>query len=283
MRLKCLCAAFCAEKSRTWPYEYARVGKIWVMRDAPRKNPKDYRKEEWVAYGMPAREVDAVARKATRGRFFVCAVRGMDDSEASVRAGYKELGYRLMATEPLFVHRLTKIPRVPSSVTIGRVTTADMAVRFGKATRTRPIPPEASRQERALSAVRRSGRHENRRLGPQRRCSRLHLVLEHARPSLPPPPRYRQRATLSHAPRRPPPRLQNNPSSSPATPARSSIPESATSKLACSTSSRRGNKGVHRWRPRRKLSGANRVWTYFNNDREGFAIKIARQFARLLK
>ncbi len=133
---------FSADKSRTWPYEFARVGKTWVMRDAPRKNPRDYRKEEWVAYGVPAPEVDSVARKMTRGRFFVCAVRSMEEPEEPLRASYKELGYRLLSTEPLFVHRLKTIPRVASPVTIERVTTPEMAARYGKASRTRPIPAE---------------------------------------------------------------------------------------------------------------------------------------------
>ena len=41
-----------AVKSRTHPYEVDRVGPVWVMRDAPRKNERDYRKEEWVASGV---------------------------------------------------------------------------------------------------------------------------------------------------------------------------------------------------------------------------------------
>ena len=43
-----------AGKSRTYPYEATRVGPLWVMRDAPRKNPRDYRKEEWIAHGIDA-------------------------------------------------------------------------------------------------------------------------------------------------------------------------------------------------------------------------------------
>ena len=35
-----------AGKSRTFPYEASRVGPLWVMRDAPRRNSRDYRKEE---------------------------------------------------------------------------------------------------------------------------------------------------------------------------------------------------------------------------------------------
>jgi GNAT superfamily N-acetyltransferase len=133
---------FCAGKSATHPYEHARVGKVWVMRDGERKNAKDYRKEEWVAFEVQPREVDAAARRGTRGRFFVCAVRGMEEDDERLKAGYKELGYRLLATEALFVHRLRRISKVASSVAIEQVKTPEMAVRFGKATRTRPIRAE---------------------------------------------------------------------------------------------------------------------------------------------
>jgi len=133
---------FCAGKSRTHPYKHFRDGKLWVMRDAQRKNPRDYRKEERIAYGVRPSDVDAAARQGTRGRFFVCAVRAMDDSEDELRAGYKALGYRLLSTEPLFIHRLQRIARVTAPATIERVRTMEMAERLGKATRSRPIEPE---------------------------------------------------------------------------------------------------------------------------------------------
>lgn len=133
---------FCAGKSATHPYEHSRVGRLWVMRDALRKNAKDYRKEEWIAYYADPREVDRAARKQTRGRFFVCAVHGSEETDGPLRAGYKQLGYRLLATEPLFVHRLAKILRAASPAKIERVKTAELAVRLGKATRSRPIPSE---------------------------------------------------------------------------------------------------------------------------------------------
>jgi len=50
-----------AGKSRTFPYEADRVGSLWVMRDAPRRNPRDYRKEEWIAHHVDAIEVDPKA------------------------------------------------------------------------------------------------------------------------------------------------------------------------------------------------------------------------------
>jgi len=37
------------------------------------------------------------------------------------------------------------------------------------------------------------------------------------------------------------------------------------------------------WADRIRASGAKRVWAYFNNDREGFAIKNARQLMKLLR
>jgi GNAT superfamily N-acetyltransferase len=109
------------------------------MRDAPRKTPRDYRKEEWIAYGVDASEVDALARRKTRGRFFVCAMVGAGEPEAHTRSAYKALGYRLLATEGFFVQRLKRIPKLPSPLPVERVRTSEMAARLGKITRPRPI------------------------------------------------------------------------------------------------------------------------------------------------
>jgi GNAT superfamily N-acetyltransferase len=128
-----------AGKSRTFPYEASRIGPLWVMRDAPRKNPRDYRKEEWIAHGVEAKEVDAIARRQTRGRFFVCAMVGEGEPDQPTRTAYKVLDYRLLATEGFFVQRLKRIPKSPPPVPIERVRTPELAVRLGKVTRTRPI------------------------------------------------------------------------------------------------------------------------------------------------
>jgi hypothetical protein len=129
-----------AGKSRTFPYEVSRVGPLWLMRDAPRKNPRDYRKEEWIACGVDPGQVDSTARKHARGRFFVCDMLPEGKADGAMRAAYKALGYRLLATEGFFVHRLERIPRATSPVTVERVRTPDLAARLGKTTRTRPIP-----------------------------------------------------------------------------------------------------------------------------------------------
>src|SRR6185503_6704248 len=109
-----------AGKSRTFPYEASRVGPLWMMRDAPRRNPRDYRKEEWIAHDVDASEVDAIAREQTRGRFFVCAMVGEGEPDQPTRTAYKSLGYRLLATEGFFVQRLGRFPNSPSPVSIER-------------------------------------------------------------------------------------------------------------------------------------------------------------------
>ncbi len=178
---------FCTDKSRTWPYEFERVGDAWVMRDALRKNPRDYRKEEWIAYGVPARKVDAAARKMTRGRFFVCAVRSMEQPEDPLRASYKKLGYRLLSTEPLFVHWLEKIPSAENAIAIERITTPEMAARLGKATRTRPMPPEKLgkdapfRQFVALEGDKLIGWVRSVDAGDSTWCSNMYVLPSHRR------------------------------------------------------------------------------------------------------
>lgn len=128
-----------AGKSRTFPYEAGRIGPLWVMRDAPRKNPRDYRKEEWIAHDVDAAEVDALARRHARGRFFVCAMVAEGEADEPTRIAYTGLGYRLLATEGFFVQRLTRIPKSPSSMAVERLQTPELAARLGKITRTRPI------------------------------------------------------------------------------------------------------------------------------------------------
>lgn len=131
---------YCVGKSRTHPYESQLVDGIWVMRDAPRKNPRDYRKEEWIAWNCDPAKVDARARRETRGRFFVCAVTESESDQEEAKSAYKRLGYRLLATEPLFRHDLKRIPQASSPAEIAKVTTSDLVGKLAKATRSRPIP-----------------------------------------------------------------------------------------------------------------------------------------------
>ena len=127
-----------AGRSRTFPYEVSRVGALWSM-DAPRKNPRNYRKEEWIAHDIEPTEADAIVRKRAQGHFFLCAMIAEGEPEQPTRNGYKALGYRLLATEGFFVQRMERIARPPAPVSIERVRTPDVAAQLGKITRTRPI------------------------------------------------------------------------------------------------------------------------------------------------
>jgi predicted N-acetyltransferase YhbS len=176
-----------AGRSRTFPYEVGRVGRVWVMRDAPRKNPRDYRKEEWVAYRVDPGEVDAIARREARGRFFVDAMVGEGESDEAVRAAYKALGYRLLATEGFFVHPLERIPKRVSPVQIERVRTPELAARLGRATRTRPIADELLggdapfRQYVALDGPNVVGRVRSVDAAGATWCADMHVEASHRR------------------------------------------------------------------------------------------------------
>ena len=134
-------AGFCETKSRTWPYESIRNDNVWTLRDVERKNAKGYRKEEWIAFNLAAEKVHLLAQQGTRGRFFVCPIIGLGDSPEQLKASYKELGYRLLSTEPMFVHSLQKIPRCRANVKIKLLRKPEQAESFAIASRMRPEPP----------------------------------------------------------------------------------------------------------------------------------------------
>lgn len=126
-------------KSRTFPYEASRVGPLWLMRDAERKNPRDYRSEEWVVHDVAAVEADAIVRQHARPGFAVSVVIANDEADGPTRTAYKALGYRLLRTEGFFVQPLRRIPSPPTVVSIERVRTAERAAQLGKIMRRRPI------------------------------------------------------------------------------------------------------------------------------------------------
>jgi hypothetical protein len=140
--IEVFCRGFSFTRSFTHPYIPERVGPLWVVRDGPRRNERDYRREEWVARGVEPAEVDRIARQQTRGRFALCVFHPTGKDDAGMRAAYKALNYRLGATEPVFAHDLKRIPRCHSPATIERVTTPEMAERVAKYAGRRQILPE---------------------------------------------------------------------------------------------------------------------------------------------
>lgn len=132
---------FSFTRSLTYPYLVERIESVWVLRDALRKRG-DYRNEEWVAYNVAPEEMDRIARTNTRGRFALCAICGVDESQEPLREKFKALGYRLGRTEPLMVHTLLHLAHFDSPALIVRVTTVDIAERLAKVTRSRPLRAE---------------------------------------------------------------------------------------------------------------------------------------------
>jgi GNAT superfamily N-acetyltransferase len=130
---------YSADRSRTFPYEASRVGPLWLMCDAERKNPRDYRGEEWVVHDVDAQEADAIVRQHARPGFAISVVVANEDPDGPTRTAYKALGYRLLRTEGFFVHRLRQIPSPPAVASVERVQTAERAAQLGKIIRRQPI------------------------------------------------------------------------------------------------------------------------------------------------
>ena len=132
---------FSFTRSFTHPYVPERVGPLWAVRDGPRKSG-NYRREEWVAYGVAPAEIDGIARQHARGSFAVCAFHPAGEDDGSLRERFNSLGYRLGTTEPVMAHDLARIPRCASSATIERVKTPEMGERVAKYARSRQLLPE---------------------------------------------------------------------------------------------------------------------------------------------
>jgi GNAT superfamily N-acetyltransferase len=130
---------YSTDKSRTFPYEVSRVGPLWAMRDAPRKNARDYRGEEWVVHDVAAQDADAIVRQHARPGFAISVAIANDEPDQLVRTAYKALGYRLLRTEGFFVQPLRQIPSPPAAVPIERVRTVERAAQLAKIIRRRPI------------------------------------------------------------------------------------------------------------------------------------------------
>jgi GNAT superfamily N-acetyltransferase len=115
--------------------------RVWVMRDAPRRRG-DCRSAEVVAAGVPVAGLDALAREEMRGAFRVCYLLPRGEADTEVRAAFKCLRYRLMATEELMVHRLAAIAPAAEPFPVSRVTAAAEADALAKAAGRRQILPE---------------------------------------------------------------------------------------------------------------------------------------------
>lgn len=128
-------------RSFTHPYIGEWLDPLWALRDAPRTSG-NYRTEEWIAYDVPPAEIDKIARQHTRGRFTICTVLDNGEPDRELRSAFKEMKYRLNATEPMMVHDLAQVPEMRNSAEIVRVEDEELMARVNKDARSRQILPE---------------------------------------------------------------------------------------------------------------------------------------------
>ncbi len=138
---------FCFTRSFTHPANADRVEGIWVVRDGPRKNPIDYRNEEWMGYNIEPSKIDAIARKHTRGKYIICHLYADGQSDQHIRAEYKKLKYRLGHTEFFMVHPLKKIPQMEFPAKIVRVLDDDLNEKLRRASGRMQIQPELLKKD----------------------------------------------------------------------------------------------------------------------------------------
>ncbi|MEZ4698051.1 MAG: hypothetical protein R2832_16660 [Rhodothermales bacterium] len=137
--LRVFVKGFAEVRGRTWPYLQTRTGDLWRLHDAPRKTSRGYRREEWIGRNIDIRSADAAIRAGVISHFAVCSLLTESDSVESMKSGFRDMGYRQTGSEPLFVHRLKRVPRVTCPAEIRIMKTEADAALFAAATRTRQV------------------------------------------------------------------------------------------------------------------------------------------------
>lgn len=132
---------FAFTRSRTHPYLVERLGSFaWRLHDAPRRSG-DPRREEIIAHDLPPEEVAALAARHAAGRYTLCCLLRTGEPDDALRGGFRELGFRLMVTEDLFVHSLEPLPPRGGVLPVERVRSPELAARLAKAARRSQIRP----------------------------------------------------------------------------------------------------------------------------------------------
>lgn len=133
---------FADTRCYTHPCLAERVGKLWQVKDGPRKNDRGYRREEWIGCGASAKQYRDAAQKHSKTKYVVSAILPAGESDEALREDFKSHDFRLNGTEAFMVHALTRIPRPETSATIERVLDADLADRLNGAFGARQMLPE---------------------------------------------------------------------------------------------------------------------------------------------
>ena len=127
-------------RSITHPFLFGREGKLWVLRDAPRKSGS-YRRTEAITVSLPPAEVDAELRRVAPNSF-LCAIALPGESGEELVSGFKALGYRLLRREPFMISSTAPYESPASPFPIVRLTTREEAEVLGKLSGHRVMQPQ---------------------------------------------------------------------------------------------------------------------------------------------
>ena len=140
---------FATTRSRTHPYLARRVGPLWYLHDAPRKDPRKLRAAEFIACGSRPATVMKHIEATAPPRRALCVIHPGPGRDAAIETAYKDLGLRYASHEPVFVAATGKRRRSARSdgdaklpgagMVVRRVDTAEDARRVAKAAGARQL------------------------------------------------------------------------------------------------------------------------------------------------
>lgn len=135
-------SGFTFTRNRTHPYLSAKVAPtVWRLHDGARKRG-DYRSEEIVGLDVTPTEIADIAQTVAQSKYKICYLLPDGADDTPVRGEFKQLGFRLMATEDMMVHSLQALPEVASPTRVVRMETDKQAQVFAKTTQSKILPRE---------------------------------------------------------------------------------------------------------------------------------------------
>lgn len=124
---------FTFTRSLTHPYEFVRVGPVWVLRDGPRTSGEDRAREVLVSGLNPEEAVPHIRTAAEGKRYFACAIEPMDADLSGIAESYKALGYRLLRREPMMVRPCSDVEAIMGPFPVDRVRDSQLAEKVNTA------------------------------------------------------------------------------------------------------------------------------------------------------
>ena len=109
---------FCFVRSKKRPYRGNKIGDLWVLRDDP---GNDRRKTEVFAHTLAPEEIIGQIRSSVPEWHFLCYIHTDPAEFSSIRASFKTLGYRALATEWLFARNTAGYPQIASVPPVKRI------------------------------------------------------------------------------------------------------------------------------------------------------------------